>query len=291
MKLSEIAAEYLAEKRQRRRLTTVAGYESALRCHVLPRFGACRIDEIEHEEIQAWVDAFDLPGAAEKAYKTLRQVIRWAVRKHRLRIWDPTQGVELPRKPAYRPRALEPSEVRATLRGFWGHDLEPVVILASALGLRPGEAYAMRWESIDMRSGAVQVRETLQQVGAKVIAYPTKTAKSDRVLYLPRFALDRLRQVWRELGRPKGRLCSDSPQRAARRIKRHCLRNGLPYVPMYNRRHTWATIAVDAGATVEAVAMMLGHSSITTAYEHYIVPKRSICQGVQRLWQQAVMTG
>lgn len=31
MKLSEIAAEYLAEKSQRRRITTVAGYVSALR--------------------------------------------------------------------------------------------------------------------------------------------------------------------------------------------------------------------------------------------------------------------
>lgn len=41
MKLSEIAAEYLTEKSQRRRITTVAGYTSALRLHVLPRFGAC----------------------------------------------------------------------------------------------------------------------------------------------------------------------------------------------------------------------------------------------------------
>lgn len=286
-----VEAEYLPEKRKRRRITTVAGYESALRLHVLPRFGDLEVEQIDHDDIQEWVDGFSRPGAAEKAYKTLRQVIRWVIRKHRLRIWDPTQGIELPRKPAYRPQTLQPSEVRETLRGFWGHDLEPVVVLSSVLGLRPGEAYAMRWDRVDMRSGAVRVSETLQQVGSAVVAYPPKTAKSDRVCYLPRFALDRLRAVWRSQGKPKGRLCPDSPQRAARRIKRHCRRQGLPYVTMRNRRHTWATIAVEAGASIEAVAMMLGHSSILTAYEHYIVPKRSICQGVQRLWQQEVMTG
>lgn len=44
MKLKEAAALYIAEKRERRRESTVEGYASALRCHVLPRWGECRIE-------------------------------------------------------------------------------------------------------------------------------------------------------------------------------------------------------------------------------------------------------
>ena len=59
---------------------------------------------------------------------------------------------------------LGAEEVATTLRGFWGHELEPAVILSSVLGLRPGETYGIKWRDIDMRSGAVHVRRTLQEV-------------------------------------------------------------------------------------------------------------------------------
>lgn len=82
MNIAEIVnGHYLPEKWARRRANTVEGYESALRCHVLPRWGAYKIGEIDRDDLQAWVDCFDKPGAGWKAYKTLRQVIRWAIRK------------------------------------------------------------------------------------------------------------------------------------------------------------------------------------------------------------------
>lgn len=42
MNLKEIAySHYMPEKRARRRANTCEGYESALRLHVVPRFGDC----------------------------------------------------------------------------------------------------------------------------------------------------------------------------------------------------------------------------------------------------------
>ena len=104
--LFEIAArKYMDDKAKRLRSCTLAGYESALALHVLPRWGGVELESIAPEDVQAWVDGFDLPGAAEKAYKTLRQVIRWAIRRLGVRMYDPTAaGVELPRKVAHRPR-------------------------------------------------------------------------------------------------------------------------------------------------------------------------------------------
>ncbi len=368
---------YLPEKRARRRATTVEGYESSIRLHVLPAFGSMEIAEITRDAVQAWVDSIhgagaaekaykclrqiirwamrrwalqvidptvgvELPpvqawvdsihgaGAAEKAYKCLRQIIRWAMRRWALQVIDPTVGVELPLKPKYRPAVLDARQLSDRLRGFWGHaheatvvlssalGLRPVgvelplkpkyrpavldarqlsdrlrgfwghaheatVVLSSALGLRPGECYALEWRDVDMRSGAVRVSKTLQECRAGVLLYPTKTAQSDRTVYLPRWARERLRDLWRAAGKPRERIIGDErPSTVKRRIARHAERAGLPRVTMENTRHTWATVAVAAGVPIETVAMMLGHASMETAYQHYIRPSRSIMVDAQR---------
>ena len=99
MNIAEIYdIHYLPEKSKKRRASTVNGYDSSVRKHVLPRWGACEIEDIDPDDLQAWVDGFALAGAAEKAFKCLRQIIRWWVKAKRLRAFDPTVYVELPAK-------------------------------------------------------------------------------------------------------------------------------------------------------------------------------------------------
>lgn len=268
---------YLPEKTKKRRASTVAGYDSSVQLHVLPRWETYEIEEIDPDELQEWVDGFELPGAAVKAYKCLRQIIRWWIKTKRLRIADPTVYVELPGMEPYRPETLEAGEVADMLRGLWGHAQEAVAVCAVTLGLRRGEACALTWSDINLKTGEVRVSESRQSVGGEVVTERTKTDKSTRSCYLPRFAVARLRQI-----RGKGLITGDvSPDKVARSIKAHCERGGLPHVSMTNMRHTWATLATEAGVGIETVAMMLGHTDISTAYNHYIVPRRTICVAAQ----------
>lgn len=285
MNIKTISTQYLEEKEQRRRASTVDGYKSSINLYILPEFGDCAVDEIEPESVQDWVDRFEKPGAAEKAFKCLRQLINWAIRKFRLRIWNPTQGIELPAKPIYRPKTITANQTAKRLRGFFGHKDEGTVILGSSLALRPGENYGVRWDEINWRSGAVPISRSRQYVRGEVVILPTKTKKSDRILYLPKFAKERLHAIWIALGRPKGFVNPDNPQNIARRIKAFCERHKLPQVTMTNVRHSWATIAAEAGVAIETISMILGHSNIMTAYDHYIVPRKSIIQKAQRAWQ------
>ena len=129
--IEELAkGHYLPEKRSRRRANTVDGYESSINKHVIPAFGNRRLDEVKRDDIQSWIDRFELPGAAEKAYKCIRQIFRWAIRKWALQIPDPTVGIELPRKNAYRPNVLNAKQLTTMLRGFWGSDYEATLILS-----------------------------------------------------------------------------------------------------------------------------------------------------------------
>ena len=137
MNIAEIyESHYLPEKSKKRRPSTVAGYDSSVRLHVLPRWGSCEIEDIDPDDLQEWVDGFDRAGAAEKAYKCLRQIVRWWIRAKRLHIPDPTLYVELPAKEPYRPDVLDAEGVTAMLRGMWGHAMEAVAICSVTMGLR-----------------------------------------------------------------------------------------------------------------------------------------------------------
>lgn len=294
MTIRKIAVDhYLPEKARRRRANTVAGYESSLNLYVLPRWGDMAIGDITRDAVQGWVDSIAPaagPGGTEKAYKCLRQVIRWAIAKWSLYVADPTVGIELPRKAAYRPETLTQRRLKRLVRGFVGHAYEATLIISAALGLRPGENYYLSWSQINWRTGAVPIHGTLQQTSLGLMEYPTKTAKGERDGYLPQWALDRLHQIWAALGRPKGRIIGDArPSCVAAAIQRHIKRRRLPRITMKNLRHTWGTIAAHAGVPIETVAAMMGHSNVQTTYRYYYALTAAAAKRAQRRVARSVL--
>ena len=278
-------AHYLPEKRKRRRENTIAGYESSLNLHVLPKFGELVISAIKRDTVQDWVDELASSigaGGAEKAYKCLRQVIRWAIDHWGLQVIDPTRGIELPRKPQYKPAVLTQRRLKRLIRGLVGCEYEATGIIQCALGVRPSENYALHWQDINWRTGVVHIRRGLHEVRGRIYEAPTKTVKSERDCYLPPWALDRLHDIWVMLGRPKGRIIGDAkPSAVYRTLKKWTSVHRLPWVGMRNLRHTWGTLAAKS-SPIEAVSGMMGHSNIQTKYRYYYSLSLATIRRVQR---------
>lgn len=192
MTITEICNDhYLPEIRTRRKPDTVYGYESSINLHVLPRWGTLMVSEISRRDVQAWVDELVPlrgPSGAEKAYKCLRQIIRWAIDEG-LEAIDPTRRVEIIQKPQEPLNTLTQRRLKKLIRGFVGHAFEPTLILQAALGLRPSENYYLHWRHIDWRTGAVTIEGALLQVPGLVYESTTKTRKSTRTLYLPQWGV------------------------------------------------------------------------------------------------------
>lgn len=275
MLFDEAVREYWEDKSRRLRGNTLEGYASAIRRHLMPAWAGRELESITHDEVQAWVDSIPTYGAAGKAYKTFRQIYRWVVRKHQLRIWDVTQGVELPEAPVVRRPTLTAEQERETLLGIVGQPWEAVVLCEAALGLRRCEAAGLDWSDVDWRTDWVHVRRGAHWVGGRLVEYATKTRLSDRWLKLPRWALARLRALRGRMrsGRIRGAL---APHQIAGRFRRLCHRLGLPWVPMTCLRHSWATIALEGGAAIEDVSVALGHSTVDTCIRHYLQSFRSV---------------
>lgn len=285
---------YLPAKRQRRQPNTLYGYESSINLHVLPRFGSLCISDITRDDVQAWVDELATTsagiGGTEKAYKCLRQIIRWAIDKWSIYVADPTRGIELPRKKEHQPETLTNRRLKRLIRGAVGCQFEATLILSAALGLRFGECLFLHWQHINWRTGMVQVRGTLQQIAGRVYEAPTKTAKSERECYLPPWALDRLHTLWCEAGRPRGRIVADAkPSKVRRVIQQWIAVHKLPRISMKNLRHTWATLAIQAGVQIEHVAAMLGHTNIQTCYRYYMALNAAVKRRAQRKLSRLVL--
>lgn len=290
MLFSEAVAEYLSAKRKRLRETTIAGYESAIRCHLMPRWGGVEVESIGHDELQEWVDSFELPGAAEKAYKTLRQVYRWTLRRHQLRVWDVTQGIELPQKPRREVRAATAVQLKSVLLGIHGQPWEAVVVCQSALGLRRSEACALTWGDVNLSTGEVRVDKGAHRVHGETIVTPTKTPKSTRTLVLPRWAVARLRELKRAAKPSRANaLCALPPDAVSRRFSRWCRSRGID-LTMMRLRHTFATLSLAAGVPIEVVAMELGHSTVDMCYSRYLATSTAVFRKAQRAFGDALLS-
>ena len=49
------------------------------------------------------------------------------------------------------------------LKAFSGHPVHPAVVLALGAGLRPSEAYAVKWSDIDLAAKEVTIRRGLHE--------------------------------------------------------------------------------------------------------------------------------
>ena len=288
MLFETVAAEYMAAKAKKVRANTLEGYESAIRCHLLPKWEGREIEDIRYDEIQAWVSAMSY-GAAAKAHKTLRQILRWAIRTYRLRIWCETDDIELPKPPLRKTKTLTERQLNQAVHDWRGEAWEPVALVQSACGLRPCEAAALTWGDIDLRSGEVSVTKGRHEVGGEVYVWATKTDKSTRTVVLPRYAVARLREIRREARpKPSALLCDLRPHALYRRMRAWFHRRGLDMCAE-NLRHTWATLAVKAGVPIETVSMALGHSSLEMAYSRYVARSTDVFRAAQKRFAGLVL--
>lgn len=292
MLFEQAAYEYVDDKQYGRkavRPNTLEGYLSAIKCHLMPKWAGREVESITSAELQEWLDAFELPGAADKAWKTFRQIYRWYLRAYRVRIFDETTDVEPPTCPRRKPNALTAKQANSAMRDMRGEKFEAVALVQLSCGLRPCEAVALTWQDVNLSTGEVSVTKGLHEAFGKVYESPTKTEKSTRTVVLPRYAVERLRDIRRTANVSRSeRLCSLSPSAYRRRVRAWFRKRGVRMCAQW-LRHTFGTLSLQAGVPIETVALMLGHTGISTAYEHYLVGNSALMRDAQKAYGHLIL--
>jgi integrase len=291
-------------------------YRTAITKHLLPVIGNLRLDRLEPEHIEAvyrrMADAGARPATVHQAHRTLRTALGEAERRAHLG----RNLATLVRPPRPHSEPVEPftlEEVQRLLAAAQKRTNGARWAIALALGLRQGEALALRWEDVDLEANSLRVRATRLRpayehgYGGKCGKTPgycprrrqtngiigaTKSAAGNRVVGLPEELVallkDHRRQQLEERIRA-GSLWEEGSWMFTTLVGRPIAPNsdyhewrallesaGVRHARLYDARHTAATVLLVLGVPERTVMSIMGWSSTSMAarYQHVTDPIR-----------------
>jgi integrase len=274
MTLGEWAAPWIAG-RAHLKPKTLSSYRSLLRTRVLPRWEDVPLRAITHADAVAWVAGMRSAGLSasrtRQAYHLLTSMLDDAVKDNRLPR-NPIAGVDLPRLPTAERRYLTHSQVEELAEAAGRYRL--LVLVLAYSGLRWGEAVALRVGRVVIDRGRLEVVEAIAEVDGRLIVGEPKSYQR-RSVPVPRFLRDEI--AVHIAGKAPGDLVFTSPRGETLRV--HGFRRtyfdpaaatvGLAGLVPHELRHTAASLAITAGASIKGVQEMLGHASATLTLDRY----------------------
>ena len=176
---------------------------------------------------------------------------------------------------------LSEEEISIIKKYIKGSNVDLLILLDLATGLRQGELLALDWKNIDLKNKTLKVERSVKEVYVyenednrhiETIFQIPKTQNSFRTISIPDVIIDVLRKQTNKTGL----LFHDSngnPLRAKnvsyqwKRILKEC---NIPHKKFHAIRHTYASMLLKNGVDIETVAELMGHTavSITQIYLH-----------------------
>jgi integrase len=238
------------------------------------RFGAVLVRDLRPDQVGIWLHGLTLaPKTKKHILDSMRQVLTAGVEWGYL-------AVNPARKSAVRgPKQVEPdvrpfrswSEVE-TLAACAGR-YEQLIVFACATGLRPQEWIALRWEDVDLAGRVLSVNKVC--VDGVVYADQGKSDGAFRTVALQPRASDALASLPRPIRNdrlifpsPRGGLINLDNWRA-RQWADAIAASSLEPRPLYQMRHTYASLALEAGADIYWISDQMGHKDIRVTLKHY----------------------
>lgn len=239
----------------------------------LKTFGTVPVRELLPETIGRWIKHLPVSAKTKQhALAAMRQVLRAAVTWGYLPI-NPARPAAVKSPPSQQPDIVpfeSWDEVYAVARaaGHYG----PLVVFACATGLRPEEWSALQWRDIDRVTRRCAVRRTYANGELRSEGKREASLRTVMLADIALEALDELPQPLRpdQLVFPAVEGGHISLSNWRRRVWYPAVeRAGLERRPLYQMRHTFATLALAAGMPIDFVSRQMGHTDIRTTLRFY----------------------
>lgn len=225
------------------------------------------------------------PRTVRHCFDTLKSALRQAV-KWGLLTKNPCDSVSRPKTTSSEISALDIESLLHLFEGLVGSPLHCPSVIAACAGLRRGEVLGLRRTDCDMKNGNLMIRKTLTVgMDGQLVLKEPKTRKSRRIVFLPEFALEVLRdhlESRRVLETSAGiELGDDAPVFADDRFSwwhpdkfsalfYYIVRERkLPRVSFHGLRHTYASVALAIGTPLKVTSEALGHTTLATTADIY----------------------
>lgn len=277
----EFAATWMDHRTLRPRTKIV--YQGLLDRHILPTFAGDRLDTITTGRVRQWHDRLDTgPTARAHAYSLFRAILTTAVDDELLTRNPVAIRGAGARKRAHTVQTMTPQQVTTAAEAMPPR-LRALVLLTAWCGLRLGEALELRRADVErLPNGTylVKVRRAVSRVKGAWLVGPPKTAHGVRDVAVPPHVSGALTEHLEAHTPPEDdALLFPSSRDPSTYLQRSTLNlswrpaaeaAGVPGMRWHDLRHTGATLAAQAGATVPELMARIGHSTPAAAlrYQH-----------------------
>lgn len=256
-------------------------YRLLLDKHLLPEFGTTPLRQITADMVDNWYErtAENAPTLRAHCYSLLKTMLESA-RTGRTRYIDTNPCLidgagSTSRK--IRPKPATPQELAVIVENMPDR-LQAMALLASWCAMRFGELVELRRKDVDTEQRVVRIERAAVRVGDGWAVGDPKSDAGIRVVAIPPHivgAIERHLSKHTEPGAdaqlfpPK-----DGDYLQPSTLYRHFYRAraaaGRPDLRWHDLRHTGATMAAEAGATLAELMDRLGHSTVQAAlvYQH-----------------------
>lgn len=250
------------------RPSTKSNQRNAVANRITPVLGHLAVATLTPGQVERAVTTWIAAGLKASTARSTLAILQTALEQARRAGLRPDNPAELARKPRTEAKPIDPFS-SAEMGQIFAHcaahpHLHPVAAMC-ALGCRPGEALGLDVTDYDPKRRTIKIERTMHAHKRRL--GPVKSRHSRRTLDVP----DDAARLFEEAiaGREEGPLfLSAREQRAILPVVGKawvtaCKRMNLRYRNLHQLRHSWASLAIAAGAPVADVARHLGDTVAT----------------------------
>jgi integrase len=162
--VAEWMEHWLAAIAPRRcRPSTITGYTSKVRVHIVPALGHHRLAKLRAEHVETYFARLEdevAPNTALQIFRILSRALRVAEQRGKLPR-NPCSLVDPPSGERHEVEPLDEDDVGALLAAAGERRERARWWVALGLGLRQGEALGLMWKYVDLDDGVLYVRKAL----------------------------------------------------------------------------------------------------------------------------------
>ncbi|HIZ95713.1 MAG TPA: site-specific integrase [Candidatus Ligilactobacillus excrementavium] len=266
--------------------------------HILPVLGKYPIKNISVPQCQNAVNEWAGKLSDFSKIKAYANLVFKQAQKIGIIYTNPMDNVTMPKaKKDYKTEDLlfyDKNELKKFLEclnvEYQNKNYQPIALfrLLAFTGMRKGEALALKWSDIDLSHATLNINKSVTRtVDNKMIVGSPKTAKSTRTIDLDqgtvkvlshwKTAQKRFLMLWgcNNIGGPDQLVFSSNSNTLMSTTKpnkylQHVIKKyDLKHMKVHGFRHTFASLAFEAGATIKQVQEQLGHSDVQTTLNIY----------------------
>lgn len=285
--IKEITVLWKEDKRLYVKRSTISAYSLLIENHLLPTFG--EMYHIEESMVQEFVFQKLGNGLSQKSIKdiliVLKMILKYGMKNKFLEysqfdIKFPTErerhDIEILSKSNHR-KITNHIQEHFTFRNLG-------IYICLSTGLRIGEICALRWKDIDIESGIISIKQTIQRIyliedyerHTELILDTPKTKNSIRDIPLTRDLIKLLKPLKKVVNDTYFVLTNEvkpTEPRTYRNYYKQFLKDlEISDLKFHGLRHSFATRCIESKCDYKTVSVLLGHSNISTTLNLYVHP-------------------